>query len=148
MVTAYALVLSLHVFSLLLWIGSLVSITRTLSSAAGEPEAVRARLAVTARRLYRVVASPWMGLAVLSGLAMIAMLKGGQFRFGWFHAKLTFAIALLALHFVIGSRVRRAESDGLTAETDNTVRRLQLGVMAAALLTVFCAIGLKAILSH
>ncbi len=148
MVTAYAVVLSVHVFSLLLWVGSLISITRVLSSAAGEPEPVRAKLAATARRIYRVVSSPWMGFALLSGLAMIGMLKGQQFRFGWFHAKFTFALVMLGLHFALGARVRKAESEGLTDEAAGGVRPFQIGVLVVAFVTVFCAIGLKAILTR
>ena len=56
---AHVALLALHVFSLLFWVGSLVSITRVLSAGDGEPEAVRARLAATARKIYRSVASPW-----------------------------------------------------------------------------------------
>ena len=63
--------LALHVFALLLWIGSLVSITRVIAAGAAESPEVQARFAALARRIYRSVASPWMGLAVLSGIGMI-----------------------------------------------------------------------------
>jgi uncharacterized membrane protein len=135
--------LALHVFSLLFWVGSLVSITRVMAAADGEPDAVRARLAATARKIYRSVASPWMGIATLTGLGMVAVMRGAYFRYGWFHGKLTVAIVMLALHFVLGSRVRAAESAGLTDEAARGARSLQLGVLASAALAVFFVIVLK-----
>lgn len=140
---AHVALLALHVFSLLFWVGSLVSITRVLSAGDGEPEAVRARLAATARKIYRSVASPWMGVATLAGLGMIAVMRGAYFHFGWFHGKLAVAIVMLALHFVLGSRVRSAESNGLTDDVARGARSLQLGVLAASALAVFFVIVLK-----
>ena len=118
-------VVAVHILSLFLWIGSLVSMTRVLSSADGEPDLVRARLATTARKLYRVVASPWMGIAVLTGALLIVLypqnwqaqdmaISGTHWLFkqGFFHAKLTGVLVLLALHFTLGARIRRAERDG------------------------------------
>lgn len=135
------ILVALHVLSLMLWIGSLVSITRVLSSAVGGLEAARPQLASTARRIYRVVASPWMGVAVLSGIGLLAygLTHGNNyFRQGWFHVKLTAVVVLLALHFVLGARVRHAESKGLTDDVANGVRLVQLGTLVAATLAVAC----------
>lgn len=137
------LLLALHVFSLLFWVGSLVSITRVLSAADGESDAVRARLAATARKIYRAVASPWMGVATLTGFGMIGVMHGAYFRFGWFHGKLTAAIVMLALHFVLGARVRVAETNGLTDDIARGARTLQLGVLACAALAVGFVVVLK-----
>lgn len=139
----HLVLLALHVFSLLFWVGSLVSITRVMASAEGEPEAVRARLAATARKIYRTVSSPWMGVATLAGLGMVAVMNGVYFRYGWFHGKLTAAIVMLALHFVLGSRVRAAEAGGLTDDAARSARALQLGVLAAAALAVGFVVVLK-----
>jgi putative copper export protein len=43
MLRLHVLLLALHVFSLLFWVGSLVSITRVMAAAVGESDAVRAR---------------------------------------------------------------------------------------------------------
>lgn len=139
----HVILLGLHVFSLLFWVGSLVSITRVLAAGQGESDAVRARLAGTARRIYRAVASPWMGIATLTGLGMIGVMHGAYFRFGWFHGKLTVAIVMLALHFVLGSRVRGAEANGLTDDVAAGARGLQLGVLIAAALAVVFVVVLK-----
>jgi protoporphyrinogen IX oxidase len=140
---AHLALLALHVFSLLFWVGSLVSITRVMAAAEGETDAVRARLAATARKIYRAVASPWMGVATLTGFGMIGVMHGAYFRFGWFHGKFTVALAMLALHFVLGSRVRGAEANGLTDEAAKGARALQLGVLVCAALAVLFVIVLK-----
>jgi uncharacterized membrane protein len=135
--------LALHVLANLLWVGSLVSITRVITSAVGEPDAVRARFAAVARRIYRTVASPWMGIATLTGLAMIGVAQGAYFRFGWFHGKFTVALVMLGLHFVLGARVKAAEVSGIDEKTAASARALQLGVLGAAALAVLFVIVLK-----
>ena len=135
--------LATHVLSLLLWIGSLASITRILTAGVGEDAAVQARFAALARRIYRTVASPWMGVATLTGFGMIAAAKGMYFRFGWFHGKFTLALVMLALHFVLGARVRTAEDAGRTDGVAPQMRVLQLGVLVTAALAVLSVIVLK-----
>lgn len=137
--------LATHVLSLLLWIGSLVSITRVITAGAGEEPAVQARYAALARRLYRTVSSPWMGIATLAGFGMIAAARGAYFRYGWFHGKFTLALVMLALHFVLGARVRAAEAAGRTDGVAPQMRALQLGVLVTAALAVFCVIVLKTV---
>lgn len=139
----YVVLLALHVLADLLWVGSLVSITRVISSAVGEPEPTRARLAATARRIYRTVSSPWMGIALLTGLAMIGVMHGAQFRFGWFHGKFTAALAMLGLHFALGARVRAAEASGVDEQSAGAMRALQVGVLLAAAAAVTFVIVLK-----
>jgi uncharacterized membrane protein len=138
----HLILLGLHVFAQLFWVGSLVSITRIMGAAQGEAEAVRARLASTARHVYRTVSSPWMGVALLTGLAMIAH-NTLYFRMPWFHGKLTAAIVMLALHFVIGARVRGAEAQGLNDDAARSMRGLQLGVLLAALGAVLTVVVQK-----
>ena len=70
-------------------------------------------------------------------------MHGSYFRYGWFHGKLTVAIVMLALHFVLGSRVRGAEVSGLTDEAANGARAIQLGVLVSAALPVGAVIVLK-----
>lgn len=144
---------ALHVLSLMFWIGSLVSITRVLAAAQGEAGTTRDKLASSARKLYRVVASPWMGLALISGgfLALTSPRPAGAlaagasglnwlFTQGWWHAKLAGALALLALHFVLGARVRRAQREDLTENDVIHLRGVQVGVLVVTALTVSAAV--------
>ena len=141
----YPVLLAVHVLSLLLWVGGLVSIARLVAlAAAAESTDARGALGRSARALYRSVASPWMGFALLTGLGMIGALHGEQFKHGWFHGKFTLALVMLALHFVLGARVRRVEAQGATEADGGWARTMSLVVMALAAATVFCAIVLKA----
>jgi len=84
-------------------------------------------------------------LASLAGFAMIAVAKGAYFHFGWFHGKFTLALVMLALHFVLGARVRAADAAGRTDGVAPQMRVLQLGVLATAALAVICVIVLKSL---
>ena len=86
-----------------------------------------------------------MGFALLTGLGMIGALHGEQFKHGWFHGKFTLALVMLALHFVLGARVRAAEAAGRTDGVAPQMRVLQLGVLVTAALAVVCVIVLKAL---
>ena len=143
--TFYVILLALHALSVMFWVGSLVSITRVMSSGLGEPEAVRHRLAAAARKIYRSVSSVWMGTALLSAIGMIALMKGEHFKHGWFHGKLAAALVMLALHFVLGARVRGAEAQGLNDDTARSMRGLQVGVLVVAALAVAFVIVIKAL---
>ena len=86
-----------------------------------------------------------MGLAVLSGIGMIGAAHGLYFHYGWFHGKLAMALGMLALHFVIGARVRAAEGAGRLDGVALHMRALQLGVLLVAALTVLFVIVLKSL---
>ncbi|MBI5515288.1 MAG: CopD family protein [Deltaproteobacteria bacterium] len=127
---------ALHLLSLMFWIGSLLSITRVVASGEGEAEAVRAHAARLARKLYRVVASPWMGMALLTGLGLLSLDPRYYLRHGWFHGKLTAALGVLAVHFLLGTRVRKAEAQGLTDDVARSMRALQLGALLLSTVAV------------
>ena len=131
--------LALHLLALMFWVGSLVSITRVITSAATEADAVRARLAFSARRIYRSVASPWMGVAVLTGLGLVALHRAVLHQ-GWFLAKLAGVLVLLVVHFRLGSGVRSAQEQGVSDSLARSTRWLQLGALATAAFTVACAV--------
>ena len=127
------ILLATHVLSLLLWIGSLVSITRVITAGAGEEPAVQAKLAALARRIYRGVASPWMGIATIAGFAMIAVAKGAYFRFGWFHGKFTVALVMLGLHFVLGARVTGTQIKGAKSKAQQVEVAIEGGAVKGRL---------------
>ncbi|MFO0626342.1 MAG: CopD family protein [Polyangiales bacterium] len=139
-------VLALHLLAVILWVGSLVSITRLLGVALASTGEARARLADAARTLYKTVSSVWMGVALLAGLGLIA-LTPGIFRLSYFHPKLTAAIVMLALHFVLGAKVRKAQAtagdDAAFRAALASVRGLQIAVLAVAALAVASVTILK-----
>lgn len=134
--TLATILTAVHLLSLMFWIGSMVSITRVMTSAAEQSEAVKSHMAAVARKIYRSVSSPWMGFALLSGLGLLAAAGGLQLRHGWFHGKLTAVIVMLALHFYLGAQVRGAEKTGITADTVKSMRAVQLAVLLTATIAV------------
>lgn len=95
----------LHVTANLVWIGSILA-TGLLLAAPEGPVETRGKLA---RRVYRRLAAPAFGISLILGLIMLMQnidLYFVQTKF--MHMKLTFAVAVIALHHVIGGKARRA----------------------------------------
>lgn len=139
-------VLAVHVLAVILWVGSLVSITRVLALALDSAGDGRARLADAARGVYKTVSSVWMGVALLAGVALI-VLTPGIFRMHWFHPKLTAGVVMLGLHFFLGVKVRKAQAAGADDAGFRaalaSVRMIQVAVLAAAALAVSSVTILK-----
>lgn len=117
----YSISKTLHLLFVISWMASVFYLPRILvniAEAAGEPPAVRERLVLMGRRLYRF-GHIVFGLAVILGLLLwfgprfIDSLPAVVvFGTGWLHAKLTL-VALLLAHFVIAGRwVKKAAAGG------------------------------------
>ena len=101
------LLLAIHVIANVVWIGSILSCALLASRAAGAPNA--AEIGGLARLVYRRLAAPAFGVSFLFGFARMSLAMSVYAHLGWFHAKLTFAVIVIALHHVIGARVRKIE---------------------------------------
>lgn len=124
-----------HVTANVVWIGSILAVVVVLTGRAGEL-AVRGALA---REVYRKLAAPAFGVSFLAGVIRLALDTGYYFSATKFmHGKLTFALAVIALHHVIGARVKRAES-GQIASAGN-VGTLGIVLLVAAACTAFFAV--------
>ncbi len=103
------LFVALHVTSNLIWIGTIVSVGWLTVAAAGQSDPARGKLvAEVGYALYRRGAVPAFLASFTFGLLRLAMDPGAYMRLHWFHGKLTFALAVIALHHVIGAKARRA----------------------------------------
>jgi putative membrane protein len=117
---AYLLVKSIHLLFVMAWVASVFYLPRTLvnlaeAGEAGEPEAVRARLLLMGRRLYKF-GHMMFGFAFLAGLVLwqgyrlapekLPNMVGGM---GWLHAKLGLVAVLLAFFVYCGRVVKAAE---------------------------------------
>ena len=116
---AYLLTKSIHLLFVMAWVASVFYLPRTLvnlaeATEAGEPEAVRARLLLMGRRLYKF-GHTMFGLAFLAGLALwigprfttqLPNMVGGMH---WIHAKLGLVAVLLAYFIYCGRWVKAAE---------------------------------------
>jgi putative membrane protein len=98
---AYLLTKTAHLVFVMAWMGGVFYLPRILVNIAeaGDDPAVRARLVLMGRRLYRF-GHVMFGLAFLLGLALWLHFGIGG---GWLHAKLVLVL-LMMTHYSIGGR--------------------------------------------
>lgn len=108
---AYLWVKTFHLVFVIAWMATIFYLPRLLVNLAetGDEPAVRARLVLMGKRLYRF-GHHMFGAAFLLGLAL--WLYFGVTG-GWLHAKLTLVAALLAYFIVCGRMLKRAETEGV-----------------------------------
>src|SRR4029078_8659658 len=94
--------IALHVIANLLWIGAISSAGMLLSKSAHAEQAERAGLTTGALAIYPKLATPAFGTSVLLVVALIAQNPSVYLHAHWFHAKLTAALVVIALHHVLG----------------------------------------------
>jgi putative membrane protein len=123
-----SLLITIHVVANLIWIGSIVSVGLLLSI--GTPEN-RAGNAVAAKTIYSAIATPAFALSFLFGIARLSLSVSTYMHLHWFHAKLTFALAVIALHHVIGAKAKRAAA----ASSNNDASRSMHSGKSSAILT-------------
>ena len=101
MATAYLLTKTAHLVFVIAWMAALFYLPRILLNIveAGDAPAVRERLLLMGRRLYRF-GHVMFALAVLLGLTLWLHF---DIAGGWLHAKLGL-VALLLLHFILSGR--------------------------------------------
>ncbi|WP_202842885.1 CopD family protein [Luteimonas saliphila] len=116
---AYLWTKSAHLLFVMAWVAAAFYLPRILINLveAGEEPAVRARLLLMGRRLYRF-GHVMFGLAVLPGLAL--WLHFGVAG-GWLHAKLAL-VALLLAHFIVAGRWLKRSAAGQALPSTRTLR--------------------------
>lgn len=116
---AYFWTKSLHLLFVIAWMATVFYLPRILVNIAevGDAPAVRERLVLMGRRLYRF-GHIMFGIALVFGLVL-------WFHFdiagGWLHIKLTL-IALMLAHFVVAGRWLKGVDKGLALPSGKTLR--------------------------
>lgn len=98
--------LFVHVLANVVWIGALLAVTRLVARASLTKDP--AGVSGLARDVYMRLAVPAFLASFGAGLLRILLAPAAYAHMPWFHAKLTFALVVIALHHVIGARARRA----------------------------------------
>lgn len=102
---------ALHIVFVVCWFAGLFYLPRIfVYYAASDNIDVRAQLAVMARRLYRFV-TPFMFLAIMFGLGMVAWTPDYYLKAGWLWLKLGGVVFLVAYHIICGRYVAAINSD-------------------------------------
>ena len=137
----YLWIKSLHLLFVIAWMAAVFYLPRILVNVVedGGPPAVRERLLLMARRLYRF-GHIVFGIAVVLGLGLWLHYGIGG---GWLHAKLTL-VALLLAYFIWSGRLIAGAAAGAALPGGRTLRLLNelpvvvlLGVIWLALAKPF-----------
>jgi putative membrane protein len=122
----------IHVAANVIWIGSILAVATTLVSASGDAT-TRGRIAL---ELYKKLSTPAFIVSFVAGATRLAMDTGYYFSATHFmHGKLTFALAVIGLHHVIGARAKRMAGGQVTSA--GNVGLLGIALFAAAVIAVF-----------
>jgi protoporphyrinogen IX oxidase len=132
--------LALHVAANLVWIGAILAVAWL----ARQPEAAGVTLA---RNLYKQYANPAFIVSFTCGVVMVLLNSANYLKAHWFHGKLTVALALIALHHVIGAKVRRAaEAEHKEPQLLTSLATLGAVLAASAFLVVVLAVFKQALI--
>ena len=106
--SAYATLVSLHLFANMVWIGSISSVGALVSFASQTGAVERGRLALLP---YRFLATPAFLASLTLGVTCLALDPSRMLlRLPSMHAKLTLAAAVIVIHHWIGIRARKMAS--------------------------------------
>ena len=124
------LLVAVHLLADVVWVGSLLSVGMLVARARlmADPGEVGG----LARRLYVTLAVPAFLVSLGTGVVRIVMMPQMYAHAPWLHVKLTFALALIVLHHMIGGRAKRLAAG--KAKAGN-------GTGWIALLVFLCAAG-------
>ena len=101
-----------HIIFMVAWFAGLFYLPRLfVNYAETEEAAVRERLLLMARRLYRFI-MPWMGLTIIFGLWLTFAYAWSAYAhsMGWFHLKLALVAVLVGYHLYCGKLLRNLEA--------------------------------------
>jgi putative membrane protein len=125
----------LHVSGNVVWIGSILAVAAVLASGKGE---ARARGEI-ASDIYRRLAVPSFIVSFVCGAIRLGLDLSYYLKLHhWMHAKLPLALAVIALHHVIGARARKMANGAV--QDAGSAGILGVVLAAAAIGAVFFAI--------
>lgn len=111
---------ALHVTANLIWIGSIAStgwlLTRaTRAHDAGDSERAKLIGEIAYGLLYQKVANPAFMASFSFGIARVLWSPSTYSHAHWFHGKMAFVLAIIAVHHVLGSRARKLSAGSMQA---------------------------------
>ena len=109
-----SVVIALHIFGVVFWLGSLLVIATLLGLVPEEVGVAKERFIVATRRLFDVGCN--VGAAVAVGLGiLLVLLEPEVLRHGWFHLKLLLVVIVLVLHVRLYRRIAALEDEPASA---------------------------------
>jgi protoporphyrinogen IX oxidase len=116
------LLVTLHVMSNLVWIGSIASVGWLTAAASSQKDpAVGKVVAEAGYNLYKKAAVPAFLASFGFGLGRFLTAPGTYMKLHWFHGKLTFVLAAIALHHVIGGKARKTAGGSMQSGRSSAI---------------------------
>src|SRR6185437_4795897 len=132
----------LHVSGNLVWIGSILAVGAVMTTRSVEDPRARGRIAYD---IYRRLAVPGFVIAFVCGAIRLGLDAKHYLRDShWMHAKLLFALVVIALHHVIGARAKRLAGHSAGHSADPAAGSVQAGGGAGILTVVLGVAALAA----
>ena len=128
------LVLAIHLAAVVVWIGSILSVALLVHLAARREDGKSFGEAALAA--YRALATPAFIIAFTFGAIRIALEPAYYLHLHWFHAKLTAAFGVIALHHVIGAKAKKAAAGSMQAGRNGAILGAGLFVFALAVVVL------------
>ncbi len=134
------LVIALHVFGVIFWLGSLLVIASLLGCVPEEVGVAKERFIVAARRLFDVGGNIGAGATVGLGILLV-LLEPKVMLQHWIHVKLLLVAVLLVLHVRLYRRIVALENEPASA----TRREFAIlhGVVSVLLLAILVLVIAK-----
>ncbi|MFT3767725.1 MAG: CopD family protein [Minicystis sp.] len=126
----------LHVSGNVVWIGAILAVAVVILSAAAAPK-VRGEIALG---IYKRLAVPAFVVSFVCGAARLGLDPAYYLRqHHWMHAKLPLAIAVIAIHHVIGGRAKKLAQGTVQDAGPTAILAIVLAVSAvgAAFFAIF-----------
>jgi putative membrane protein len=143
MSTFFAWILALHVLAIISWMCGILYLYRLYVYHAMEVErVVMERFQVMERRLLRGIANPAMVVALLTGIAMLA-LNPALLREPWMHIKLALVLGMFASHGIASSYRKKLienpyiKSDKFFRVMNEIPTLLMIGIVIAVIVKPF-----------
>jgi putative membrane protein len=137
-----AWILAFHVFSVILWMGSLLVLSSFLGLVADEVGVSKERFLVAANRLMIFSANGGALATIAFGIWLI-VLDPIVLRQGWLHIKLALVFVIIVMHFRLYQRIKALQSEPSAASraefamTHGILSLLLLGILLLVFLRPF-----------
>jgi putative membrane protein len=112
-ISASTALVALHILANVVWIGALMAIA--ILTARARLMTGTAQVGALARRLYLMLATPAFVVSFGAGLARLLMAAKVYAHLPWMHAKLSFALGVIALHHIVGAKAKRVAAGDANA---------------------------------
>lgn len=135
-----AWILALHVFGVILWMGSLLVLASLLGLVADEVGVSKERFLVAARRLFDVSANGGALATIGFGIWLI-LLDPAVLRQGWLHIKLLLVVVIIVMHARLYRRINALEAEPSEANRREFV--MAHGILSLLLLAILLLVFLR-----